>query len=43
VADLLGAITDGTVPTPSFEDGVANQRVLSAIESAAKSRRWTRV
>jgi predicted dehydrogenase len=43
VADLLDAITDRTVPTPSFVDGVANQRVLSAIENAAKTRRWTRV
>jgi len=40
VADLLDAITDGTVPTPSFADGVANQRILSAIERAAKTRRW---
>ena len=43
VADLLDAITDGTVPTPSFSDGVANQRILTAIERAAESRRWERV
>lgn len=43
IADLLDAITDGTVPAPSFADGVANQRILTAIERAAKSRRWESV
>lgn len=43
VYDLLEAITDGTVPTPNFSDGVSNQRVLTAIERAAKTRRWTGV
>jgi predicted dehydrogenase len=40
VYDLLEAITDGTVPSPNFADGVANQRVLTAMERAAASRRW---
>ena len=40
VYDLLEAIADGKVPKPNFEDGVRNQRVLDAIEKAAKSRRW---
>ena len=43
IADLLDAITDGTVPTPSFADGVENQRILTAIERAAHSRRWESV
>jgi len=43
VADLLDAITDGKVPTPNFADGVANQRVLAAVERAAKTRRWQMV
>ncbi len=43
IADLLDAIADGVVPTPSFADGVANQRVLTAIERSAKSRRWSAV
>ena len=43
VYDLVEAITDGTVPAPSFADGVANQRVLTAIETAARSRRWERI
>ena len=41
--ELFDAITDGTVPTPSFADGVANQRILTSIERAAKSRRWESV
>ncbi len=39
-ADLLRSLGDGTDPTPSFEDGLAVQRVLSAVEqSAADGRR----
>jgi predicted dehydrogenase len=30
----------GRSPKPDFEDGVRNQRVLGAIEKAARSRRW---
>jgi predicted dehydrogenase len=40
IYDLLDAITQGTVPSPSFVDGVANQRVLTAMERSAQSRRW---
>jgi predicted dehydrogenase len=40
VYDLLEAMADGKVPTPNFEDGVRNQRVLGAIEKAAATRRW---
>lgn len=43
VYDLLEAIADDTVPFPNFSDGVENQRVLTAIERAAKSRRWQKV
>jgi predicted dehydrogenase len=43
IYDLLDAITDGKVPMPNFSDGVANQRILTAIERAAKSRRWESV
>ena len=43
VYDLLEAIAGGTTPTPSFADGVANQRVLSTIARAAASRRWEKV
>jgi predicted dehydrogenase len=43
VFDLLEAMADKRIPTPSFVDGVRTQRVLSAIELSAKSRRWMRV
>ncbi len=43
VHDLLEAVADARMPEPSFEDGVANQRVLAAIEEAAATRRWVRV
>ncbi len=43
VYDLLEAIADETVPTPNFSDGVENQRVLTTIERASKSRRWEEV
>jgi predicted dehydrogenase len=43
VADLIDAVKVEQVPTPSFVDGVANQRVLDAIEHSSSSRRWERV
>lgn len=43
VFDLMTAITDHTIPTPNFSDGVENQRVLHAIERASSSRRWVKV
>ena len=43
VYDLCEAIADRRVPSPNFEDGVRNQRVLDAVERAARSRRWVRV
>ena len=43
IYDLLEAIADGKSPKPDFEDGVRNQRVLAAIETASKSRRWEKV
>ena len=41
--DLLEAIADDRVPEPNFLDGVRNQRVLTAMERAAASRRWVKV
>jgi predicted dehydrogenase len=43
VFDLLEAIADGRTPSPSFVDGVRNQRVLEAFERAARTRRWVKV
>ena len=39
IRDFLAAIGSGTEPSPSFEDGLAVQRILAAVEesSAAKS------
>jgi predicted dehydrogenase len=41
--DFLRAIAEGRTPSPSFEDGVRNQKVLDAVERAASSRRWEKV
>jgi predicted dehydrogenase len=43
VYDFLLAVEEGRAPSPSFEDGVRNQKVLDAIERAAHSRRWEKV
>lgn len=43
VLDLLKAIDEQKLPTPNFEDGVRNQKVLAAIERASDSRSWERV
>ena len=43
VFDLLQAVAAKKVPTPNFEDGVRNQRVLDAVERSAKSRSWEKV
>ena len=42
--DLLTAIADGAQPLPSFDDGLAVQRVLDAVaRSAASGNAWERV
>jgi predicted dehydrogenase len=43
VYDLLEAIAKNKVPTPNFEDGVQNQKVLAAMEKAALTKRWVTV
>jgi predicted dehydrogenase len=43
VYDLLRALDRGKLPTPNFEDGVRNQRVMAAIAKASNSRRWEEV
>jgi predicted dehydrogenase len=43
VFDLLEAVAKQKQPSPSFVDGVRNQKVLHAIEQAAKTRKWVRV
>jgi predicted dehydrogenase len=43
VYDLLESIASGTPASPSFEDGVKNQRVMDAIERASATRTWIEV
>ena len=43
VYDLLEAIADRRVPSPSFHDGLRNQQVLAAIEGSSSARRWVSV
>jgi predicted dehydrogenase len=38
--DLIRALADGSRPSPDFEDGVRNQRVLEAIGRSWESRSW---
>jgi predicted dehydrogenase len=40
VCDLIKAISTQKLPSPNFEDGVKNQRVLDAIERSSASGRW---
>jgi predicted dehydrogenase len=43
VYDLLQAIAANRMPTPNFEDGVKNQKVLAAMEKSAGTGRWVKV
>jgi predicted dehydrogenase len=43
VYDLLEGMADRKSPAPNFVDGVRNQKVMAAIEKAAKGRRWVGV
>jgi hypothetical protein len=43
VYDLLQGIASHTVPSPNFEDGVKNQKVLAAMEASAATRQWVTV
>ena len=43
VLDLMKGIAEQKSPSPNFEDGVRNQRVLSAVERASKSGKWENV
>jgi predicted dehydrogenase len=43
VYDLLEAVAKSKVPTPNFEDGVRNQKVLAAMEKAAATKKWVSV
>jgi predicted dehydrogenase len=43
VLELLQALEEERLPTPNFEDGVRNQRVLDAVERSSVSRTWETV
>ncbi len=38
IRDLLTAINNGTAPSPSFDDGLAVQRILAAVEESADAK-----
>ncbi len=43
IADFINAVVDGHSVQPTFEDGLANQIVLDAVEKSAKTRRWIKL
>jgi predicted dehydrogenase len=43
VADFINACAEGKPVQPTFEDGLKNQRVLSAIEESAQKGRWVKL
>ena len=43
IADFVRAVVDRKSVTPNFADGLANQRVLSAIEQSARLKKWVRL
>jgi len=43
VYDFLRAIAKQKLPSPSFEDGYKNQRVLDAIERSARDGKWVKI
>ena len=40
IADFVNAVVDRKSVQPTFEDGLANQVVLNAVEKSARMRRW---
>ena len=43
VADFVNACADGKSVQPTFEDGLKNQRVLTAVEISSAKGRWVKV
>ncbi len=39
-ADFVRAVVDGKSVQPTFADGLANERVLSAVQESARTRQW---
>ena len=43
IADFVNAVADKRSVPPTFEDGLANQIVLDAVQKSAKTRRWLKL
>jgi predicted dehydrogenase len=43
IADFVNACVEGKPVQPTFEDGVKNQRVLSAVEESQQKGRWVKL
>ena len=43
VADFVNACAEGKPVHPTFEDGLKNQRVLTAVEESSKKGKWAKV
>ena len=43
IADFINAVVDKRSVQPTFEDGLADQIVLDAVEKSAKTRKWVSV
>jgi len=43
ICDFIRAVAEGKSPSPDFEDGLTNQRVLDAIERSANAGQWMKV
>jgi predicted dehydrogenase len=43
IADFVNACAERKPVSPSFEDGLKNQRVVEAMEESVKTRKWVRV
>jgi predicted dehydrogenase len=43
VADFVNACVEGKPVHPTFEDGLKNQRVLTAVEDSSKTGKWAKV
>jgi predicted dehydrogenase len=43
VSDFANAVVDGKPISPTFEDGLRNQKVLEAVEESAKKGEWVKV
>jgi predicted dehydrogenase len=43
IADFIRAVAAKKSIQPTFADGVANQRVLEAVERSSQQRKWVKV